>query len=385
LTLSPTTLAASRTRDVARPAVWRRRLEQVLGLLWLLDGALQFQPSMFRPAFLANLFGMATMGMPGPLSSVLFRATEVVTAHPVVWNAVFATVQVALGLGLLYRPAARFARPASIVWALSVWVAGEGVGGLFMPGMSALNGAPGAAVLYVFAALMLWPRRRPDAGAERGTHTEGTQAPGTACAGTVPARPVSASTASTSTVFAGTVFAGTGAGETAVARDRGEPPPRKAAADDGLLGGALARWCWAALWVELALLELGSANHARGVPAAEISDIGNGEPAWLAWLNHHAGQLLAGHGAAFAAAAGLAAVLIGLGILHPRTRWAALAAGIVLALAYGLLGQDFGGLLTGDATDPGTAPLLVLIAVALWPRRRRTPAGQDIPSGRQAA
>jgi hypothetical protein len=43
----------------------------------------------------------------------------------------------------------------------------------------------------------------------------------------------------------------------------------------------------------------------------------------------------------------------------------------VLAVAYGLFGQDFGGLLTGQATDPGTAPLLVLLALALWPRRAR--------------
>ena len=87
-------------------------------------------------------------------------------------------------------------------------------------------------------------------------------------------------------------------------------------------------------------------------------------------LNHHAGQLLAGHGAVFAVTAAVAQVAIGLAILRPRWRRAALGAGTALAVTYGLLGQDLGGLLTGRATDPGTAPLLVLFALALWPRRR---------------
>jgi hypothetical protein len=32
-------------------------------------------------------------------------------------------------------------------------------------------------------------------------------------------------------------------------------------------------------------------------------------------------------------------------------------------------GRDFGGILTGQGTDPGTGPLLVRVALALWPGR----------------
>jgi hypothetical protein len=99
------------------------------------------------------------------------------------------------------------------------------------------------------------------------------------------------------------------------------------------------------LWAGLALLELEGANHA-----------------------------LAGQGAAFAVAAAVAQLAIGLAVLRPRWRRAALGAGIALAVTYGLFGQDLGGLLTGRATDPGTAPLLVLLALALWPRRHLTPS-----------
>ena len=60
----------------------------------------------------------------------------------------------------------------------------------------------------------------------------------------------------------------------------------------------------------------------------------------------------------------------------PAWRRTALAAGIAAAVLCGVFGQDLGGLLTGQATDPGTAPLFVLLALALWPRRHsviRTP------------
>jgi hypothetical protein len=312
----------------------RRRLEMALGVLWLIDGALQFQPSMFSTSFFADMLGMANMGLPGPLTAAEFRVSDLLTAHPVAWNAAFAALQVALGAGLLWGRSARYARPASIAWALSVWVFGEGVGGLFMPGVSALNGAPGAALLYAVAAVILWPR--PDAG----------------------------------------VDAGSAASQEMTAGDDQTP-----AAAAGLLGAGVARWCWAVLWVGLAMLEIGSANHAAVVPGAEMTNVADGEPAWLAWLNHHVGHLFAGHGSGFALTAGIVEVMIGLAVLHSRSRRPALIAGMTLAVLYGLFGQDFGGLLTGDATDPGTAPLFVLLALTVWPRRLPASAGTTPPEG----
>ena len=305
-------------RGRAARAGTRRRLEMALGVLWLLDGVLQWQPYMFSSAFFGSALGMANMGLPGPVSSVLYRTTTMLTAQPVLWNAAFASLQLAIGAGLLWGRTASLARPVSIAWALAVWVIGEGFGGLFMPGVSALNGAPGAALLYALIALILWPRR---------------------------------------------------------------PAAGPAVADAGLLGGRGALWCWTVLWSGLALLELGGANHAAGVPAAEAANIGEGEPGWLAGLNNHAGHLLAGHGALFAVLAAVIEVAVGWCVLRPAWRRTALVAGIAVAILYGVFGQDLGGLLTGQATDPGPAPLFVLLALALWPRRHsatgspRTTAG----------
>jgi hypothetical protein len=312
----------------------RRRLEVALGGLWLLDGLLQFQPYMFTHAFFAELLSMANMGLPGWLSTVLYRITSMLTAQPVLWNTLFATLQVALGAGLIWGRSGRLtqvARLVSIGWALAVFVVGEGVGELFMPGTGALNGAPGAALLYAVLAVLLWPRGS-GAGGGRGAAVE-----------------------------------------------RGA-----AAADEGVLGGRVALACWAVLWAGLAALELAPANHDPAVPAGETSNLAAGEPGWLAALNRHVGSLLEGRGVAFAVAAGLIMLIIAVAVTDPRSRRAALAAGAVLGALFGLIGQDFGGLLTGQATDPGTAPLLVLLALALWPRSVIT-APQRPASGLAAA
>jgi hypothetical protein len=331
--LAATAAAPPRARPRAG-RLTRRGLEIALGAVWLLDGALQFQPYMFTHAFFNDMLSMANMGLPGPVSTAIFKVTTLLTWQPVFWNAVFATLQVAIGIGLIWGRTARLARLVSIPWALGVWVIGEGVGALFMPGTSGLNGAPGAALLYVVLAVLLWPRRQP--------------------------------------TVAGDGTAGDGAAGDGAAGD-------DAAAREGLLGGRGGLWCWAVLWVGLAALELTAANHSAVVPAGEASGAAEGEPGWLAAVNHQAGQLLAGRGTVFAVVAGLAMLAIAAGVLDRRTRRPALAAGIIVAVLYGIVGQDLGGLLTGQATDPGTAPLLVLLALALWPRRTFTDTHSAIP------
>ena len=84
----------------------------------------------------------------------------IVAAEPVVANACFAAIQLALGAALLTRRYARLALGASIVWALSIWLVGEGLGGV-ATGATLLAGAPGAALLYAVIACLAWPPREP--------------------------------------------------------------------------------------------------------------------------------------------------------------------------------------------------------------------------------
>ena len=79
-----------------------------------------------------------------------------------VYNTLFALVQVAIGLGLLYRRTVKPALAVSFVWALVVWWFGEAFGMLFMQRWrSPLTGAPGAVLLYGLIGLIVWPNGRP--------------------------------------------------------------------------------------------------------------------------------------------------------------------------------------------------------------------------------
>jgi hypothetical protein len=284
----------------------RRGLEIVLGVLWLLDGALQFQPYMFTKAFFEDILGMANMGLPGPVSTVDLHIASMLLAQPALFNSIFAALQVALGVGLLRRCSANIARGVSVAWALGVWVIGEGLGGLGMDGTGLLTGAPGAALLYAVLGVALWPALSSSVGA----------GPVSGCA---------------------------------------------------VLRGQWVRYCWLVVWLAVALLEFEPLNHAAGVPSAQLVDIGQGEPSGIASVNAAVGNVFAGSGLVFAVLLGLCCGFVGIGVLAPRTRRVALGAGIALAVLTGLFGQDLGGLFTGRATDPGTGPLLVLFAISLWP------------------
>ena len=133
----------------------RRKLQLSLAVCWLLDGVLQYQPFMFTKAFPRMLAG-ASSGNPAVVASPITWSATFIDHHLVAVNAIFATVQLALGLGIAWRPAVKFALGASVAWSLGVWWFGEGL----TPNASPVNGAPGAVILYALLAVLLWPADR---------------------------------------------------------------------------------------------------------------------------------------------------------------------------------------------------------------------------------
>ena len=137
----------------------RRRVQTVLGLIWLLDGGLQFQSFMYGKGFIQMLTGM-TAGQPGWLASSVTWGAHTLHSDQALWNTLFALVQVVIGLGLLYRPTVKPALVLSFFWALVVWWFGEAFGMLFMTMASPLTGAPGAVILYAIIGAIVWPNGR---------------------------------------------------------------------------------------------------------------------------------------------------------------------------------------------------------------------------------
>ena len=93
-----------------------------------------------------------------------------------------------------------------------------------------------------------------------------------------------------------------------------------------------------------------------------------GEPSWLAGLEKHAAAVLAHQGLAASIVLAVALIAIAVGIfLPPPLARSALILALVVAAFIWVFGEAFGQILAGGATDPNSAPLLALVALAYWP------------------
>jgi len=132
------------------------------------------------------------------------------------------------------------------------------------------------------------------------------------------------------------------------------------------------RVLWLVLWGGMSLLCLRQALWAPGALGTSVTAVPGGQPRWLASWDAVIGGALARHG--FVAGLILAAVLavIAAAVFLPvAARRAAVILAAILGVLVWIVGQNFGGLLTGMATDPNSGPVLVLAAAAYWPISRR--------------
>lgn len=299
----------------------RRALQLALAAIWLLDGVLQYQPFMFTSGFARMLAGTADSN-PAIIARPITWNAAMVGHHLAALNTVFATTQLLIGLGIAFRPTVRPALAASVAWALGVWWLGEGLGGVLNGAASPLTGAPGAVIIYALLAMLLWPA------------------------------------------------------------DRHRPAPFTAAR---AVGARPARALWLVLWLSLAYLALTPANRApRGV-SAMIAGLESGQPGWLSAIDRGAASLLAGQGlaASIVLAAALTVIAAGACLPHPAAR-AALLLAIVVAAVIWVVGEAFGMILAGGATDPNSGPLLILLALAYWPARPVTAPAPPPAAGKAA-
>jgi cytochrome oxidase Cu insertion factor (SCO1/SenC/PrrC family) len=148
--------AASRPAEPAEPA-WRQVLRIGFGLLWVFDGILQAQPAM-AVGLPSKIIEPAAAGSPHWLQQLINWAGTAWSYHPVQAGASAVWIQVGIGLWLLFAPRgalSRLAGVAAAAWGLVVWVFGESLGAILAPGLSWLNGAPGAAALYAVGGLLV--------------------------------------------------------------------------------------------------------------------------------------------------------------------------------------------------------------------------------------
>ncbi len=135
----------------------RRHLQVALGMMWLLDGVLQFQTSMFSKSFATGVLAPNATHQPAIVGQPIIWTAQLFSRQPVICNLAFAGIQLVIGAGLIARRTTKTALAASVIWAAGVWWIGEGFGMILTGAASPLTGAPGAALLYALVAIHTWP------------------------------------------------------------------------------------------------------------------------------------------------------------------------------------------------------------------------------------
>ena len=73
-----------------------------------------------------------TAGQPGWVASSVNQGAATMQSHQAIFNTGAALIQVAIGVGILYRRTTKPAIAVSFAWVLVVWWFGEAFGMLFM-------------------------------------------------------------------------------------------------------------------------------------------------------------------------------------------------------------------------------------------------------------
>ena len=150
------TATATSGSAVAEPS-WRRLLRVGFGVIWVFDGILQAQPKM-AVGMPSQVIEPTAASSPPWVQHVVNWAGTNWSYHPMQAGASAVWIQVGIGIWMLVAargPLSRLAGLASVGWGLVVWVFGESFGGIFAPGLTWLFGAPGAALIYVVAGVLI--------------------------------------------------------------------------------------------------------------------------------------------------------------------------------------------------------------------------------------
>jgi nitrite reductase (NO-forming) len=128
---------------------WWAGVRITFGLIWLIDGWLEWQPAAFHN-FL-QLITAVGQGQPAPLAALIGAGQAVAAVNPILGNGLLAALETAIGVSLITNVLSRWALRISALLAVGIWIFGQGLGMVFMAGATDIQSGP----LYVLVSLML--------------------------------------------------------------------------------------------------------------------------------------------------------------------------------------------------------------------------------------
>ncbi len=319
--------------------ITKRGVQIALGILWLLDGALQLQHQMFSSAFATQVIDPAIQGQPRFVSGPMNFGVHLLLLHPAIFDALAAITQLGIGALILWKRTIKWGLLASVGWGLVVWIFGEGYGGIFSAHTLLLMGAPGAVIIYILLALAVMPSKNED-----------------------------------------------------------EKQHKRKSAAYWLV------FVWLVLWVGGGVYQLLPGQDTTSDVSTMISGMAQDAPGWMASVDNHTANVINGFGGKskkittctsgssmnmtsaqmahmsnesctstqsdpgywFILLIAALQFAIGFGVLFSGIwRKLAISLGIVLSLAFWVVGQSMGAYFTGLATDPNSGPLFVLLGLAI--------------------
>jgi len=309
-----------------RLRVNRRSLQVALGVVWIFDGLLKFQPALFKPNFVDIVIRPMAVGQPTLIASTINHMANFLSHEATMWVALFGLTEIAIGAAMLSRRTVKSALVVSFIWGAAIYLFGEGFGMVLTGHTSPFAGAPGAVCFYVLLGVMVWPKEDPHP-------------------------------------------------------DRVRTGINSSAAGRGPFGGVGSLLVWAAIWIFEAVIWMLPANRTGNAITNQMSSTAAGEPGWYSHLLNSFGHAFTGAGVWVAVLLAAASIVIALGPLISNRPQLFIGLGIALALGYWITGQGLGELLTFGGTDPSNGPLIALIGLSVLPLVPAR-AGEPVPAAR---
>jgi len=312
--------------DKTKKWLTKRQLQITLAILWIVDGLFQLQPKMFTRSFVDLAINPSIQSQPVIIANLMHFFGQIFLLNPFIFNLSIFAVQIAIGALILNKKTVKQGLYLSIVWGLFIWIVGEGLGGIFAGQANLIIGAPGSALLYVILAIAALPRKQ--------TNNNLVDYP--------------------------------------------------------------AYWLifvWFLLWSGFGVLQLILKSDSLNTIRLMILDNAHGAPSYIRAIDINASSILTSfihskasissihssmmsmnqptyannsNGYWFIVILSLIQVLIAIGVFAKnRLRQVAIYSGIILAFIFWVIGQNFGQYYSGFATDLNTAPLIIILGIAI--------------------